>query len=156
MEKYIDLHTHSIYSDGSMTPTKLVHHAKKNGIYAIALTDHDCVKGVDEAVSEGKKIGIEVVPGIEFSVMSKTETHILGYFIDIKSAALQTVLPEILQVRYERGKHTEENLKKQGFDVTYEMALEFAPGGLVGRAHFAKVMVKKGYCSSVKEAFDVY
>lgn len=156
MRKYIDLHTHSVHSDGSMTPKELVNHAKANGLAAISLTDHDCISGVEEAVKEGKKVGIEVVPGIEFSVQSKTETHILGYYIDINSYALQNVLPEILRVRHERGMHTEENLKKQGINVSYDEALKLAPGGLVGRAHFARVMVEKGYCSSVKEAFDLY
>lgn len=156
MEKLIDLHTHSVYSDGTMTPEELVCHAKAEGLSAISLTDHDCVSGVSRAVAEGEKVGLEVVPGIEFSVQSKTETHILGYYIDINAKALQTVLPEILRVRRERGAETEENLKKQGIDVTYEEASALAPGGLVGRAHFAVVMVKKGYTSSVKEAFDLY
>jgi len=156
MEKYIDLHTHSVYSDGSMTPTELVRHAKDSGLSAISLTDHDCIDGVKEAVCEGERIGLEVVPGIEFSVQSKTETHILGYFIDINSDALKEVLPEILRVRRERGVQTEQNLKKQGIDVSYDEALTLAPGGLVGRAHFARIMVQKGYTASVKEAFDMY
>lgn len=156
MEKYIDLHTHSVYSDGTMTPKELVQHAKNAGLSAISLTDHDCIDGVNEAITEGNKIGLEVVPGIEFSVQSETETHILGYYVDIKSPALQSVIPEILRVRRERGLQTEENLKKQGFDVSYEEALKLAPGGLVGRAHFARIMVEKGYSSSVKEAFDLY
>ena len=156
MEKFIDLHTHSVCSDGSMTPTELVHHAKESGLSAISLTDHDCIDGVEEALAEGQKIGLEVVPGIEFSVQSKTETHILGYYIDIKSRALQEVMPGILRVRRERSAEIEENLKKQGIDVSYEEALALAPGGLVGRAHFARVMVQKGYTSSVKEAFDLY
>ena len=156
MEKYIDLHTHSVRSDGSMTPAELVRHAKESGLSAISLTDHDCIDGVEEALAEGRRIGLEVVPGIEFSVQSKTETHILGYYIDIKSPALQEVMPEILRVRRERSAQIEENLKKQGIDVSYEEALALAPGGLVGRAHFARVMVEKGYTSSVKEAFDLY
>lgn len=156
MERYIDLHTHSVCSDGSMTPTELVRHAKDSGLSAISLTDHDCIDGVEEALAEGQKIGLEVVPGIEFSVQSKTETHILGYYIDIKSPALQEVMPGILRVRRERSAQIEENLKNQGIDVSYEEALALAPGGLVGRAHFARVMVEKGYTSSVKEAFDLY
>lgn len=156
MEKLIDLHTHSIYSDGTMTPSELVCHAKQEGISAIALTDHDGIGGVSEAVLKGKEIGLEVVPGIEFSVQSATETHILGYYVNTEAKALQTVLPEILRVRRERSYETEENLKKQGIDVSYEEALKLAPGGLVGRAHFARVMTEKGYTKSVKEAFDLY
>ena len=156
MGKYIDLHTHSLHSDGSMTPKELVNHAKQKGLAAISLTDHDCINGVEEAMAEGEKIGLEVVPGIELSVQSKTETHILGYDINIKADAIQNVLPEILRVRIERSAQIEENLKKQGIDVSYAEALKLAPGGIVGRAHFARVMVEKGYCASVKEAFDFY
>ena len=83
MEKYIDLHTHSIYSDGSMTPAELVRHAKDQGLSAIALSDHDSIGGVAEAVEEGKRIGIEVIPAIELSAEADTETHILGYEGDL-------------------------------------------------------------------------
>lgn len=156
MEKLIDLHTHSVYSDGTMTPNELVCHAKNEGLSAIALTDHDSVSGVGEALEKGKEIGLEVVPGIEFSVQSETETHILGYYININSKVLSDVFPEIRRVRLERLLETEANLKKQGINVSYEEALKLAPGGLVGRAHFARIMTEKGYTSSVKEAFDLY
>lgn len=88
MSRYIDLHTHSNKSDGTMSPAELVRHAKENGLAAIALTDHDTIDGLDEALSEGERIGLEVVPGIELSVMSDTETHILGLFIDPKAPLL--------------------------------------------------------------------
>lgn len=156
MEKYIDLHTHSVHSDGTMTPTELINHAKDSGLSALSLTDHDCIDGVREAVKAGDECGLEVVPGIEFSVQSNTETHVLGYYIDIEAKALNEVLPEILRVRKERSLQTAENLHKQGIDVSYEEAAKAASGNLVGRAHFAKVMVEKGYVSSVKEAFDNY
>lgn len=156
MERYIDLHTHSVCSDGTMTPFELVHHAKASGLSAISLTDHDCVDGVKDALNAGKDIGLEVVPGIEFSVKSATETHILGYYINTEAKALNEVLPEILKVRRKRGEENAENLRKQGFDITYEEAAAMTLGNLVGRAHFAKVMVAKGYVESVKEAFDKY
>ena len=73
MEKYIDLHTHSLKPHGSMTPAEVVREAKRAGLAAIALSDHDTVDGIEEAVSEGKKIGLEVIPAIEFSVISETE-----------------------------------------------------------------------------------
>ena len=97
-EQTIDLHTHSVKSDGSMTPSELVRHAKEAGLAAISLTDHDGVSGVAEAAAEGQKIGLEVVPGIELSVQSKAETHILGYYIDIAHPALTKKLEEIRQV----------------------------------------------------------
>ena len=78
MERLIDLHTHSNKSDGSMFPREVVRHAAECGLAAIALSDHDTVDGVKEAMDEGEKVGVEVVPAIEFSVQSETETHILG------------------------------------------------------------------------------
>ena len=102
-EILIDLHTHSTSSDGSMTPSELVKHAAENGISAIALTDHDTVSGVEDAVNAGEKYGVEVVPAIEFSVKSATETHILGYYIDINNAQLKAILKEIIEKRIERN-----------------------------------------------------
>lgn len=155
-EKYIDLHTHSVMSDGSMTPTEVVRHAKKNGLTAIALTDHDSIDGVREAMEEGERIGIEVIPAIEFSVRAKTETHILGYFIDIENRELLDTLEDIRRVRKQRTVETCQKLNELGFDVTVEEALAMAPAGIVGRAHFAKLLVDKGYTSSVKEGFELY
>ena len=156
MEKLIDLHTHSIMSDGSMTPAEVVREAKKAGLAAIALSDHDTVDGVREAVAEGKKIGVEVIPAIEFSVISKTETHILGYFIDIDSPLLSDALKSIIDTRRERNEITCRKLNELGFDVTVEEALAIAPNGFIGRAHFARLLMDKGYTSSVKEGFDLY
>ena len=156
MEKLIDLHTHSIMSDGSMTPAEVVREAKKAGLAAIALSDHDTVDGVREAVAEGKKIGVEVIPAIEFSVISKTETHILGYFIDIDSPLLSEALKSIIDTRRERNEITCRKLNELGFDVTMEEALALAPNGFIGRAHFARLLMDKGYTSSVKEGFDLY
>ncbi|MGN0546134.1 MAG: PHP domain-containing protein [Acutalibacteraceae bacterium] len=156
MEKLIDLHTHSIMSDGSMTPAEVVREAKKAGLAAIALSDHDTVDGVREAVAEGEKIGVEVIPAIEFSVISKTETHILGYFIDIDSPLLSDALKSIIDTRRERNEITCRKLNELGFDVTMEEALALAPNGFIGRAHFARLLMDKGYTSSVKEGFDLY
>lgn len=143
-------------SDGSMTPKELVHHAKKAGLSAISLTDHDCIDGVKEAMKEGEKIGLEVVPGIEFSAKSETETHILGFYIDIENKDILTALEEIKRVRIERTHETSRLLKNLGFDVSVDEVLSIAPGKIVGRAHFARIMMEKGYVSSVKEGFDLY
>lgn len=156
MEKYIDLHTHSIKSDGSMTPTELVFHAKEKGLSAIALTDHDGVGGVKEAMKAGEKAGIEVVPGIEFSAKCETEEHILGYYIDIDNPVFSSALVKILRARDQRNIETAEKIQKLGFDITIDDAKKYAGGALIGRAHFAKAMVEKGYVESVKAAFDKY
>ena len=154
--KLIDLHTHSNCSDGSMTPSELVAHAARRGLTAIALSDHDTIAGIDEALDAGKRFGVEVVPAIEFSVQSKTEPHILGFYIDHKSQLIKDALEKINSVRYQRTLNTCNKLRELGFDVTMEEALAIAPSGIIGRAHFARILVEKGYTSSVKEGFDKY
>ena len=156
MERYIDLHTHSLKSDGSMTPAEVVREAKRAGLTAIALSDHDTVDGIYEAMAEGEKIGVEVVPAIEFSVQSETETHILGYYIDIENPELKKVLTEVVDLRIERNYVTCQKLNELGFDITLEEVRALAPNNFVGRAHFARVLMDKGYTKSVKEGFDKY
>lgn len=153
---FVDLHTHSNCSDGSMSPSELVIHAAEKRLAAIALTDHDTVDGIKEAVATGKKYGIEVVPAIEFSAKSETLTHILGYYIDEDNTSLRSVLTEIVDLRRERNVMTAKLLQELGFDVTLEEAAAIAPGGIIGRAHYAKLLMDKGYTSSVKESFDKY
>ncbi len=154
--KLIDLHTHSNCSDGSMTPTELVAHAAERGLAAIALSDHDTIAGIDEAIEAGKRFGVEIVPAIEFSVQSETETHILGFYIDHKSQLIKDALEKINSVRYQRTVNTCNKLRELGFDVTMEEAMAIAPSGIIGRAHFARILVEKGYTQSVKEGFDKY
>ncbi len=153
-EKLIDLHTHSTCSDGSMSPRELVRHAANKGLAAIALSDHDSVSGVKDAMDEGKKVGVEVVPAIELSVQSETETHILGYYIDIDHPLLKEALDSVMDARNRRTLNTCQKLNDLGFNVTMEEAYSIAPSGLIGRAHFARIMMEKGYISSVKEGFD--
>ena len=154
--EYIDLHTHSNCSDGSMTPSELVRHAAEKGLKAIALSDHDTVAGIDEAIEAGKQYGVEIVPAIEFSVQSETETHILGFYIDHKCDLIKEALECINKVRWQRTVNTCENLQKLGFDVSMEEALKIAPSGLIGIAHFARILMEKGYTASVKEGFEKY
>lgn len=156
MEKYIDLHTHSLKSDGSMTPAEVVQEAKRAELTAIALSDHDTIDGIREAMAEGEKIGVEVIPAIEFSVLSETETHILGYFIDIENPRLLRILKEVVDLRIERNHVTTQRLNELGFDITLEEVRALAPNNFVGRAHFARVLMDKGYTKTVKEGFDKY
>ncbi|MGN1346603.1 MAG: PHP domain-containing protein [Eubacteriales bacterium] len=152
-EKRIDLHTHTICSDGSMTPEELVCHAKNNGLAAVAVSDHDTVDGVKEAVAAGKRMGIEVVPAIELSAKSDTETHILGYFIDPDSPELTEAMAYIREVRTIRLGETCTLLQKFGIDVTIDEVRAEAGGGILCRAHVAAIMTRKGYSTSPKEAF---
>lgn len=152
-EKYIDLHTHTVCSDGSMTPRDLVRHAKEAGLSAVAVSDHDTADGVAEAVAEGQSCGIEVIPAIELSAVSATETHILGYFIDPTAPALVKAVDHIRAVRTERIGETCEMLAKYDIHVTLDEVKAKAGGGILCRAHIAKLMTEKGYSESPKAAF---
>jgi len=156
MEKRIDLHTHSIASDGSMTPGGLVKHAKECGLSAISLTDHDTIDGVAEALEHGEALGIEVIPGVEISAEFSIEMHILGYFSRIKYANMQQTLISLRESREKRNPKIVNKLREMGFDISMEEVRQEAKGKIVGRPHIAKVMLKKGYVSNIKEAFDKY
>ncbi len=156
MDKFIDLHTHSVKSDGSMEPAEVVRLAKENGLAAIALSDHDNIDGVAEAMAEGERIGVEVVPAIELSAVAKTETHILGYYIDITNKTLLDTLERVRLVRDRRQEETCGKLRELGFDVTMDEARELAGSTVLCRAHFARLMTNKGYVESPKEAFNLY
>ena len=152
----IDLHIHSYYSDGTMSPRELVKEAKKAGLRAISLTDHDTTEGLDEFMDSGREYGIETIPGIELSVTSVGETHILGYCMDYRQAEFEDVIKRLKKTRMENNVRTQDALKAIGIDVTVEEAGKKSPAGSIGRAHFASVMVDKGYAHTVKEAFDKY
>ena len=155
--KRIDLHTHSLCSDGAQTPADVVRTAHAAGLSAIALSDHDCIEGVQEAMDMGKQLGVEVIPAVELSAQSDTELHILGYFIDIQNKRLNDAMAYALQVRDERQEETCRKLNEQGFSITMEEARAEAHGNpVLCRAHFAQIMVRKGYAESVKEAFSKY
>jgi len=155
--KLIDLHTHSLCSDGAQTPADVVRTAANAGLAAIALSDHDCITGVEEAMNAGKAMGVEVIPAVELSAQSDTELHILGYFIDIRNKILQDAMAYALQVRDERQEETCRKLNEQGFAITMDELREEAHGNpVLCRAHFAQIMVRKGYAESVKDAFNRY
>jgi len=154
--KRIDLHTHSLCSDGAQVPAEVVRTAAEAGLAAIALSDHDCIDGVQEAMDAGKALGVEVIPAVELSAQSDTELHILGYFIDIRNQKLQDMMAYALQVRDERQEEVCRKLNEQGFDITMDELREEANGKVLCRAHFAKIMVRKGYAESVKDAFNRY
>ncbi len=155
-ERKVDFHTHSTASDGTMSPGELVSHAKEQGLYAFALTDHDSVDGIQEAVEAAKNESIELIPGIEFSAAESTETHIIGLFIDPDSEILQSTIKKLKNSRRRRMEDICSRLRALDFDITHEEALELAGGTFVGRAHIAKLMVKKGYCEDVRECFTKY
>ncbi|WP_027627402.1 PHP domain-containing protein [Ruminiclostridium cellobioparum] len=155
--KLIDLHTHSTASDGSMSPAEIVRLAREKGLSAIALTDHDTVDGVEEALEEGKRSGVEVIPGIEISVDFKPEMHILGYFPDINGyTGIRQELEVVKQGREVRNKKIINRLNELGMDITLEEVKGVALGDIMGRPHIARVLVNRGFVSSIDEAFDRY
>ena len=152
----IDMHMHSTASDGQYTPTELVRKVKDAGIAIMALTDHDSIGGVEEAVRTAKECGIICIPGIELSIDHENELHMLGYGIDIHDRELKAFCEEMVQERSTRNEKIITFLADNGVDVTMEEVTEKAGSDVIGRPHFARVMVEKGYVSSVKEAFDKY
>ena len=154
--KKIDLHTHTNCSDGSMTPTELMRHAKEVGLAAIALTDHDTLAGLEEAEGEAARLGVEFVPGVEFSTEANSQVHILGYYIDRDNKELLAVFRELREERKRTHALYLEKLAEYGFPLDNEELKKAVPSGNLGRAHYARMMVEKGYVGSVKEAFDNY
>lgn len=154
---YIDLHIHTTASDGSNRPAEVVGMAAQAGYRAIAITDHDNLNGLDEAVNVGAHLGLEVVPGIELStVYEDTEVHVLGYFVDPGAESLSDLLAVALRRREERNQRITEVLRAAGVEVTMEELRSKFPGTVLGRPHIAMVMMEKGYVSDVKQAFRAY
>ncbi len=156
MNGYIDLHTHSTCSDGTFTPTEVVKEAAKAGLRAIALTDHDTVDGLEEAVEAGKKYGLEVITGIEFSVASDTEMHLLGLNFSLNCPEIKNILDEMIIQRDLRNYKVIDLLAELGIHITIDDILAEATSKVTGRSQIAKAMLKKGYVSTIKEAFDRY
>jgi predicted metal-dependent phosphoesterase TrpH len=151
----IDLHSHTNRSDGTATPAELVWLAASAGARAVAITDHDTVAALPEGRAAAKEAGIEFVAGVEISADFHPGTmHILGYSIDDSSQTLNAALQELRQAREERNPQIASRLQKLGLDVTYDEVAGLAGNEVVGRPHFASIMVRKGYVSSIKEAFD--
>lgn len=156
MNRYIDLHTHSTCSDGTLTPSEVVKLAKEKGLSAIALTDHDTIDGLSEAIETGRAIGIEVITGIEFSVAADTEMHLLGLDFDIDCPAIKNILDEMIIQRDIRNYKVIELLAGLDIYITIDEIFAEASSRVTGRSQIAKAMLKKGYVSSIKEAFDKY
>ena len=156
MKHIADLHTHSTASDGQYSPTELVGLAREAGIDILALTDHDTVDGVGEAVAAGQRLGIRVVPGIELSAREYNTFHILGYGVDTENPELAALCEERRGRRDQRSLKIIRYLAEKGMSISLE-EVEAAAGGLViGRPHFARVMLDKGYISNFRHAFDHY
>ena len=153
--KRIDLHVHTTASDGTVSPAGAVKLAHETGLAAIAITDHDTVSGYAEAAEAGEKYGVEGVPGIEISTKYGRAVHILGYYIDPNSEKIAPVLDWVVHDRDERNRKMAELMAADGLPVSYEeMHRRF--GAVIGRPHFAEVLVELGLAKDVRDAFDRY
>ncbi len=151
--KKIDLHIHTTASDGTFTPDGVVREAARLGLAAVAITDHDTAEGYRAAAAEGERLALEVVPGIEISTKFRAAVHILGYYIDTESPALGEVLDWMHRDREERNVKLCAMLREKGVDVDIErMHARF--GELVGRPHFAEVMIEHGLARDMNDAFE--
>ena len=157
---FVDLHIHTHFSDGTFTPTEVVEYAAKIGLAAVAITDHDTVDGIEEALEAGKKYNVEVIPGIELSAecdeQTKMEMHILGYYIDWKSEKFKQALNVFKHARKERAEKIFQKLDGLGLKLKKEGLVESVDEQVIGRLHFAKALIAENYVSSVQEAFQKY
>ena len=148
----VDLHTHSTFSDGILTPTQLIGRAIDKKYSVTSLTDHDTVDGLDELIEAASKKGIKVIPGIELSSYAEHEIHILGYGIKYKDDAFIKALERSKECRVERNLQLQKKLKEVGVDL---FDFDFGVKNF-GRVKIAKLMIQKGYVSSIDEAFNKY
>lgn len=168
MKDRIDLHVHSNCSDGTFSPTELVDYAMEKGLAAFALTDHDTVDGLDEAIEYAARLKTlrgttkgaavpEVIPGIELSTEYQgADIHIVGLYIDYQNETFRNRLQEFVDSRTNRNRKMCERLRQAGVPITYEELLAANPGAVITRAHYARYMLEKGYVKSRQEAFDRY
>jgi predicted metal-dependent phosphoesterase TrpH len=153
----IDLHTHSDESDGTFTPSEVVRRAAELGLHVVALTDHDTTAGLEEAGEAAREVGVELVPGVEFSAeYQATSIHVLCYWMDASNEDLQTELQRLRDDRFRRGEMMIEKLQALGFDISFERVVEIAGGGNIVRPHVAQAMVDAGIVADEAEAFDRY
>lgn len=155
MKKYIDLHTHSTQSDGTMTPEELISYGASKNLYAMALTDHDTIFGLETAIKTGKKENIYVIPGIELSSEYEgKDVHILGYFVDYKNEAFKKKIKGFQKSRNLRNEKMIAKLQSGGYDITLEELYEiYGKDSVITRMHLAKALWDKGYVKDIPTAF---
>ncbi len=159
----IDLHTHTSKSDGSFTPTELVDYAIKKNLAAVAVTDHDSIEGLDEALSHAASLrekglpSIEVVPGIEFSTKYESQdVHIVGLYLSYDSDVFREALEGFVDSRVGRNRKMCKNLQDAGIDISYEKLQAMYPDAVITRAHYASYLLEHGYVKSRQDAFAQY
>jgi hypothetical protein len=155
---FVDLHSHSTASDGTFAPAAVARLAKECGLSAFALTDHDTAAGVAEASAEAQTLGIDFLPGIEISAdfPQPATMHILGYGIDPQSPVLAEMTRRLVEGRDTRNPRIVKKLNELNVAITMAEVENEAGGKVIGRPHIAAILVRKGYVSGMKQAFDKY
>ncbi len=157
MNAKVDLHMHTSFSDGAYSPTELVLKAKDAGLTTISITDHDSVNGLYEAITVGKDIGVEVIPGLEISTdIEDKEVHLLAYHVDIENEELRKYLAFFRDERFHRAKRMVQKLRNLGLSITLDDVLAQASNSAIGRPHVAYALVDLGIISNYYEAFDKF
>jgi len=157
MNGRVDLHVHTTASDGQFSPAEIVHQALEIGLEAIAITDHDTVDGVSEALQAARGTPLEVIPGVELSALdSKTEVHVLGYYVNHYHQRLRDTLDRLRDSRLQRARRILTRLARMGMPLDWDDVQRSAGQGVIGRPHISLAMLEHGYVSTVAEAFDLY
>jgi len=152
-----DLHSHSTCSDGVLDVSELIQAARTAGVSALALTDHDTVEGLDEAIVHGREAGVEVIPGVEISAYYRSVAiHVLGLFIDHRQSWLREFFQEAARQRIDRIHQIVGRLRALGLEMTPEEVFAQSSHGTVGRPHVARALVAAGHVEDLDEAFDKY
>ena len=154
----VDLHLHTTYSDGRLTPTQLIHLCVERGLEVVSISDHDSTEGLPEAMDAASDVSsLTVIPGIELSTdVPGSEIHILGYFVDFRSAELQDILGRFRGERRQRARKMVDRLAELGKMISWERVEELSAGGAIGRPHIAQAMVEAGYVRYPRDAFAQY
>jgi 3',5'-nucleoside bisphosphate phosphatase len=150
----IDLHAHTVFSDGTFTPSESVNLALERGLTTLAITDHDSTEGLPDAYGAADGTDLEIVPGTEFStVWDGQGVHVLAYWPDLEHEEFQAELRRLREDRFARGERMVGRLRDLGYPVTFERVKEIAGGGNIGRPHVARALVEAGVIAETDEAF---
>ena len=153
----IDLHVHTTASDGEYPPRDVIKMAKENDVETIAIADHDTVEGLEEAIDEGKKIGVEVIPAIELNAkVEKGKMHILGFYMDYNNPEFMKAIAALRKDREDRNAEFIAEFNKQNINITLDQVKKYAIGNIIAKPHFARALYDNGYINDIEEAYSNY